>query len=855
MTNKHTNTQEIPSQVHQRTWLALENTTDYAAFQQLCDEVLSAHWGYKIHPRGMSARGTVTGQPDSWGNDNKGKLCAFEYGTSPDWRGKLKGDLAQVASIAGFSPEVFVFCTNRFVSADAERECIAMVQETYGWELRLFGQGDLAIPLDTLWQDIRKRFLGIDVEHHNWASLLAACEEQRRKILRRYSGKYEPSLYIQRQIEQAIDIWYRQAIVGIHQGKAKAQLLAIVDQAGVGKTTLVLHLSEVYGTDAPVIVIPGSCTITDDHTLEREIVDAVGYPVEDHTYHAKVHELCQIAQREGHPLLVIIDSINENSDPKRTRNALEQVLNVCRDYPLLILISCRDAMWPLIQSTSLREFLPKEQCQSTVNGVLSLGAYNDQEFEQARQKYFTYHHVDVNLSVEAAQSLRSPLLLSIFAEVNHHSSFKFVSAAVDKELWDKYLETKIETVYEAMERHIRKGAISRAIEHIAQLMLEYNRPSLFLDDLAGINHIDLDDTSPHSLFLQLKNAAILFEDSFGTVSFVYETFLEFILGKTLAHKFEESTKRQHVLEWVDRLARTYRWRQVPLYIAEFVSEPDVIIECLRSSNIWLAAQSLRRATLGVSPLVRQQVIANLGEKLDSKFSLDRRRAADLLGLLGAADSKDKLYNCWSTYKSDAALRALALLGVEEIVEPFICHLGRYLEWHLPHDQELVDSLPESICQQMITKAIALLKDSEQMFAAAHTLGYLKSVQAVGPLLAHLQATEWCDWVVLPSLLKIGTQEAFNSIKTALGEVGERISLYDQRLGNSSHASNNQVNDDSIRDFLRNKQRPARVHPCSYSALGPRIDSWPAHSPVNCAIPSPPSRGNRSCPREYFSGSG
>ncbi|HEY6287444.1 MAG TPA: hypothetical protein VIX20_17380 [Ktedonobacteraceae bacterium] len=52
MTNKDDETIDlpaIPSQVHQRTWLELENTTDYAAFQQLCDEVLTAHWGYKIH--------------------------------------------------------------------------------------------------------------------------------------------------------------------------------------------------------------------------------------------------------------------------------------------------------------------------------------------------------------------------------------------------------------------------------------------------------------------------------------------------------------------------------------------------------------------------------------------------------------------------------------------------------------------------------------------------------------------------------------------------------------------------------------------------------------------------------------
>src|SRR5260370_34953055 len=186
---------ELPSPpAHQRTWLALEHLTDYAAFEQLCDEVLSAYWGYKIHPRGMSARGTVRGHTDSWGHDIEGKLCAFEYGTSPNWRSKLEGDLAEVARIRGFSPQVFVFCTNRFINADAERASIEMVQRLYGWELRLYSVGDLAIPLDTTWQNIRKQHLHIDIERHNWPSLLPAFREQRQKILMRYGDTYKPSL-------------------------------------------------------------------------------------------------------------------------------------------------------------------------------------------------------------------------------------------------------------------------------------------------------------------------------------------------------------------------------------------------------------------------------------------------------------------------------------------------------------------------------------------------------------------------------------------------------------------------------------------------------------------------------------
>ncbi len=790
MKQRQNNSPDIPSQVHQRTWLALENITDYAAFQQLSDEVLSAHWGYKIHPRGMSARGTVKGHPDSWGHDDKGKLCAFEYGTSPDWRGKLEDDLEQVARLKGFSPEVFVFCTNRFVSADAEREYVAMVQRTYGWELHLFGQGDLAIPLDTTCQYIRKRFLDVDVERHNWSSLLGACKDQRRKTLRRYSGKYNPTLYVHRDAEQKIDAWYRQAKMSIRQeqsqGKEKktlAQLFVLVDQAGSGKTNIVLHLAEEYGKDAPVIVIPGSHTITDDHTLEREIVEAMGYPVDDRTYHAKIYELCQIAQHEGYPFIVVVEGINENSDPTKIRKAIEQLLFACQDYPLLLLITCRDTIWPSIHSSAIEGFISEE-------GAVSLGLYTDEEFEQACRKYFPYWNVRVELSVEAKQSLRSPLLLSIFAEANQDRSFKFVPFVVAKDLWEKYLELKINAIHDTLERGKSKQAIRTAIEHTALRMLERNSSSLSSSDISDLNrHIDPDDTRPQSLFLQLKNSGVIYEDTPETISFVYETFFEFITAQTLARMFEKSLERESVLRRIEELAQAYRWRQIPLYIAELVSEPDLVVERLCSSNLWLAAQALKRVPSIVSARIRQRVILDLEEKLNSKFSFDRQRAADLLGMLGANESKDKLFHCWTTYtpnsyESQAVLRALARLGVEDVVEPFIRYLGRRLEWYRPVDQELVDMLPENFRQHLLEKALALLHDSENMYAAAHTLGYLKAEQAVTPLLAHLQETEWLDWVTLLTLVHIGTPEAFDVLEIALGEIGEQLTLNDQQFGDA-----------------------------------------------------------------------
>jgi len=231
--------------VAQETRLRLEALIDPAKFQLLCDALLSGEYGYDIRPRGVSARGTVRGQPDSWGYDVKGRLCAFAYGINADWQSKIGDDLDATRKLAadGFAPAVFVFCTNRHVDAAVERRLQQQVRTAYGWELQIIGQGEISVALDTRWQDLRKRFLGVRIERHNWSSLIEACRAQRSAALPRYQGKYDPSLYVQRDVERVVELWYRQSVDSIAQSKTPQQLLCLVDQAGAGKSNLLLHLA------------------------------------------------------------------------------------------------------------------------------------------------------------------------------------------------------------------------------------------------------------------------------------------------------------------------------------------------------------------------------------------------------------------------------------------------------------------------------------------------------------------------------------------------------------------------------------------------------------------------------------
>jgi HEAT repeat protein len=815
--------------LYQGTALAIAHMTDAARFQTLCDRLLEAHWQYELHPRGASEYGTVKGQPDSWGYDSKGGLCAFQYGicTRTNWSKKLEKDLKEVGSIEHFSPEIFVFCTNCSIDPDKEREWLTKVESLYGWELRIIGVLEFANILDTTQHGIRKDLLGIEVERHNWDSLLAACHEQRQMQLNRHMGKYNPSLYVHRQAEQKIQSWYREMVVSMHQGEHQARQLAIVDQAGAGKTNMVLNLSEEFGSKAPVIIISGNVIITDHHTLEREIVESVSYPVNDRTYHAEIHELCQLAQSKGFPFLVILDSADENSEPTKLRIAIDYLWSVCQNYPFLLLVTCRDAFWPLMQSSLWKNLSEKPPYGGY---VIPLGGFNDDEFRQACKYYFSKYNVNVQLGYEAGQRLRSPLLLSIFAEGNQNSSSRLIHSIADKDLWRKYLEVKLDAIYEAMERSIPKHAIQDVIENIALLMVRENNSTLSLDELANIHSLlNPYDASSRSLFLQLKNAAVLFGDVSGRVKFVHETFLEFIVGISLSRTFEEALEHSDILLRIEQLARGYRWGQVPLFLAENVSHPAAIIERLCTTNLWLAAGAIKRLQSLVPLDIQSRVITQLEVNLSSRFTLDRQRAARFLGLLGATGSKEALLHCWLSDKSEAALCSLARLGVVEVVEPFIYYLGKHASWYLPENQELIAALSQVFRHRLIQTALAVLNDPEHASEVAHTLGYLKCEQAIDPLFTYLVSTEYCDWVALAALLHIQTEESFDAVEKALSEIGKRLDIKDQQ-GITNRFADNQESTPTRSDLYTalDEIRVHGVQQCSLEKITPFLRRLLSH---------------------------
>ncbi len=825
-----------------QTQKTIEMMTDPAGFQRLCDDVLSACWDYQIGPRGVNVHGTIAGQPDSWGVDTRGKLCALAYGISSDgdWETKLNKDLEKVyaftlQAMPDSQPAVFIFCTNCSISSPREQILKKQVRAQYGWELRLFGSGEFSVALDTKRQDLRDIHLKIRVEHHNWQSLLTACQRQRQLSLVRQEVPLNTDLYIPRHIERVVDAWYYQAVHEINlrntlsssagergQGDTLQQLFAIVDQAGAGKSTLVLHLAEHYGKIGPVIVLAGSITITHNHALEFELVESLKDGDDIRTYHSDLKALCRLAQSEGYPLLVILDATDANSEPRDLQNALKQLLTSYQNAPLLLLLTCRDAVWSHFYDPIFRSFTYRDEWLPFSEAAFPLGLYDDDEFALARDRYFRRWDIRADLGPKAALALHSPLLLSIFAQVYAGHVLGYVPDIIDNDLWSKYWDHKLEAVARGMGRSLDQEAISDVLEALAERMVEYDRPQLPLSDLKGIDYLDAYDTKTGSLMSQLQNAGILqkilTESQPGMVRFTYDVFLEFVLGRRLAHEFERPSQRASVLGRIEVLAAGYRWHQVPLYVTSLVSEPDAIVERLHRVNFWLAAQALLRSKRRTSPIVRQHVIQDLIEHLGNRYTLNRRRASRHLGMLDARESKDALLVCWAERRLSTTLQALARQGQSEIVRPFIRYLGRYPQWYLPEDQELIDALPGHFRELLQSTALELLDDSENGLAAAQTLGFLRTECAVTPLLARFEASTCTDWVALLALLHIGSQEAFNALEQAITEIGERLEHCDQQTQHARTAGNASPTAEQTRNALNGTLMQVRGSGFQHSPL-------------------------------------
>jgi hypothetical protein len=269
--------------------------TDPVQFEQLCAELMP-EFGYAgLVPQGVGRRDggkdairRILGLRRSEGADRESVSWltegqVFHFSLRQDVPAKVREDLANVAR-HGLAPHLVVFVTNRRCVPDEQDRLKAGCRKRYGWALEILDQVALRGPLDTAWQSVRRRYLGIDYDQTRF-QLLDDLLAQRLRHPNRWD--LEAGAYFRRPV-------LHEALAEI---LARERVALILAPPGHGKTALarafgwewcredprreLLYLSAQQDKDflaweqaVHAFDQPGACYVVDDAHLEVDAVSA-----------------------------------------------------------------------------------------------------------------------------------------------------------------------------------------------------------------------------------------------------------------------------------------------------------------------------------------------------------------------------------------------------------------------------------------------------------------------------------------------------------------------------------------------------------------------------------------------------
>ena len=137
----------------------LREMTDFSAFEDLCNLLLS-RIGYEgIDPQGIQGRDG--GKDSILRRDN---TTVFHYSLRSDWESKVDEDLETVQEKVregAFDCDKFVFVTNHFIGGEKKGKKKNEVENEYNWDFELIDGSRIQTELDSHHLDLRKRFFAI----------------------------------------------------------------------------------------------------------------------------------------------------------------------------------------------------------------------------------------------------------------------------------------------------------------------------------------------------------------------------------------------------------------------------------------------------------------------------------------------------------------------------------------------------------------------------------------------------------------------------------------------------------------------------------------------------------------------
>jgi hypothetical protein len=251
----------------------------------------------------------------------------------------------------------------------------------------------------------------------------------------------------------------------------ETRLVAVVAEAGYGKTQLAAQLTVALGNRPAGILLPGSglhAGNTPDDLARRVVVHGMPVPAME----ALLAAVDAAGQRAHQRLPIVIDGLNEAEDPRKWKDPLASLEETLRRYPYVLLVCT-------LRNAFAKEALPPDILQLEMLGF-------ERDAKDAIRRYFTHYKINGADLIFPWEFLHHPLTLRLFCEVTNPTRERLVGIEATPgsltALFDRYLDQAASRIAELAPRVHRyyEANVRAAITQIGAALWEQMARTLSL---------------------------------------------------------------------------------------------------------------------------------------------------------------------------------------------------------------------------------------------------------------------------------------------------------------------------------------------------------------------------------------
>lgn len=642
-------------------------------FHQLCDDLLRRlEVRYRrlrthgINPLGVS----IKGQPDSYvGESANTCTIAFCYTVQrAGWWNKVVNDVKEaVAASPGVREIVAAIPHNsdRDGPRDKHIDWLSAARAAAGQAtLRMVDGRDIAGYLDRDHQDLRCEHLRIPYSRLSGQSILASCRIANEQAVAELvaSGRYDPARYAPREADRELFALWQRALrpdptAGSSGQRGPTRLVALVNDAGVGKTSLLAAFARSIGSALPAILLQArNLSLASEDGLVSHVVHALQGVLEPN---ARPDEEAAITHHlsAGTPLTVVLDGLDEAKDAASVRKAITHWLRSRLGRTSILVVSCRPEFWKVCVDRGWTLWMqgeaPDERTPATAirrssvertdpaEGIRLPDRFSEDELEAAWVRAGRSRDSLFGLPGEAREELRHPFTLRVYLDLS--SSGGAVSGrATRAELLGAWLNRRLEQEAVPGER-LTTQQYHQALAVVATRLAASGAGSLAVDDMAGVPRFD--GTRPPGPVVERLVAASVLESVPGQpdrIRFAVEAVQDFYRAEAEVAAIVAAPARAAEEYGRLRFTESYpRLSRIGQLLVHVEARHDFVGH-LADADPRKAAVVLGADPTRYEPEVRRKLAAELGRQIGSRHRVRGAFAISLLGDLQCEEARQCL---------------------------------------------------------------------------------------------------------------------------------------------------------------------------------------------------------------------